>query len=280
MLSSRKEHLVAVFFDLEKAYDTTWRYGILKTLHDWGLRGSLPTFVAKFMAERYFRVRVGNTLSNEHLQENGVPQGSVLSVLLFCIAINGIAQCVGNRVSSLLYVDDFSLYYSSRYLPSIGRQLQQVINVLSKWSIRNGFKFSTQKTQCVHFYNQRGLHPHPELRLNGVELQYTDTARFLGLIFDYKLTWEAHIRDLRRRCEKSLNILRLLSGVRWGADRTVLLRLYRALIRSKLDYGCFIYGSANKSKLRLLDTIHHRGIRLSTGAFRTSRIASLYCEAG
>ncbi|KAJ4433175.1 hypothetical protein ANN_15432 [Periplaneta americana] len=69
-------------------------------------------------------------------------------------------------------------------------------------------------------------------------------------------------------------------GVRWGADRIVLLRLYRSLIRSKLDYGCFIYGLANKSKLRFLDTIHHHGIRLATGAFRTSRIASLYCEAG
>ncbi|KAJ4440999.1 hypothetical protein ANN_10848 [Periplaneta americana] len=72
----------------------------------------------------------------------------------------------------------------------------------------------------------------------------------------------------------------LRMGIRWGADRTVLLRLYRAVIQSKLDYGCFIYGSANKSKLCLLDTIHHHGMRLSTGVFQTSWTASLYCEAG
>ena len=59
-----------------------------------------------------------------------------------------------------------------------------------------------------------------------------------------------------------------------------MLRLYRSLIRSKLDYGCFIYGSATKGKLRLLDTVHHSGIRLATGAFRTSRIESLYAESG
>lgn len=276
----KKEHLVAIFFDLEKAYDTTWRYGILRTIHNWGLRGSLPTFLANFLAERYFRVRIGTTLSSEHLQENGVPQGSVLSVLLFSIAINGIAANISPHVTPLLYVDDFSLYYSSRYLPSIGRQLQLAINTLSEWAICNGFKFSTAKTQCIHFVNSRGLHPHPELRLNGVELHYTDTAKFLGLIFDSKLSWEAHIRDLRRRCEKSLNILRILSGVHWGADRKTLLRIYRAVVRSKLDYGSFIYGSANKSKLKMLDPIHHQGLRLATGAFRTSRIESLYCESG
>ena len=45
----KNEHLVAVFFDLEKAYDTTWRHGILKDLHDLGLRGHLPIFISNFL---------------------------------------------------------------------------------------------------------------------------------------------------------------------------------------------------------------------------------------
>ena len=64
----------------------------------------------------------------------------------------------------------------------------------------------------------------------------------------------------------------------WGADRTTLLRLYRSLVWSKLDYGCIIYGSARKSYLQMLDHIHNQGIRLALGAFRTS-VASLYVEA-
>ena len=39
-----------VFVDLEKAYDTTWRYGILKDMHKLGLRGRLPTFIENFLA--------------------------------------------------------------------------------------------------------------------------------------------------------------------------------------------------------------------------------------
>jgi hypothetical protein len=52
----RRQHLVAVFFDLEKAYDTTWRYGILRTLHRWNLRGQLPLFLSNFLEAHYLRV--------------------------------------------------------------------------------------------------------------------------------------------------------------------------------------------------------------------------------
>ena len=60
----RKQHLTAVFFDLEKAYDTTWKYGIMWDLHDLGLRGRLPMFIKNFLFKRTFRVRVGSTFSD------------------------------------------------------------------------------------------------------------------------------------------------------------------------------------------------------------------------
>ena len=78
----KKEHLVAVFFYLEKAYDTTWRYGILKYIHKLGLRGRLPTFIENFVADRAMQVRVGSSLSDYYAKEQGVPQGGVLSTTL------------------------------------------------------------------------------------------------------------------------------------------------------------------------------------------------------
>ena len=56
-----KEHVVAVFFDLEKAYDTTWKHGIMKDLHKLGLKGRLPLFIQNFLSDRTFNVRIGNT---------------------------------------------------------------------------------------------------------------------------------------------------------------------------------------------------------------------------
>ena len=80
----KKEHVVSVFFDLESAYDTTWKYGIMNDLHDFGIRGRLAYFISAFLDERQFRVRVGDTFSGPHLQEMGVPQGSILCHAVQC----------------------------------------------------------------------------------------------------------------------------------------------------------------------------------------------------
>ena len=89
----KKVYVVAVFFDLEKAYDTTWRYDILKDMHKLGLRGRLPTFIENFLADSTMQVRVGSSLSDYNDQEQGVPQGGVLSTALFSIKMNDIVKC-------------------------------------------------------------------------------------------------------------------------------------------------------------------------------------------
>ena len=65
----------------------------------------------------------------------------------------------------------------------------------------------------------------------------------------------------------------------WRADRIVLLCLYCSLVRSKLDYGCIVYGLARRSIMKQLDPIHHQGLRIALGAFRASPAQSLYIEA-
>ena len=98
----KKEHLTAVFFDLEKAYDTTWKYGFMHDLSDFGLKGRLPHFIDNFLSNRNFKVRVGTTLSDLQGQEEGVPQGSILSVTLFCVKINDIVQALNPGVDCSL----------------------------------------------------------------------------------------------------------------------------------------------------------------------------------
>jgi hypothetical protein len=179
----KKEHLVAVFFDLEKAYDTTWKYGIMKDLNDLGLKGRLPSFISDFLSDRNFKVRVGSTLSDLQQQEEGVPQGSILSVTLFGIKINNIVTCLNHGVDCSLYVDDFLICYRSKNMNTIERQLQQCLNKLHTWTTENGFKFSPTKTQCMHFCQLRKLHNDPELYLNNVQIPFVDDAKFLGVIF-------------------------------------------------------------------------------------------------
>ena len=274
----KKEHCVAIFFDLEKAYDTTWKYGIIKDLHVIGLRGRLPNFISNFLSDRSFNVRIGSTLSDTFEQEQGVPQGSILSPTLFNIKINNIVKCV-NDTDSSLYVDDFGIFYKSKNMENIEFRLQRCLNKVETWATENGFNFSKTKTQCVHFCQLRGLHPDPVLNIYGSPITVVEEAKFLGLLFDKKLSFIPHIKALKAKCLKALDILKVLSNTNWGGDRSVLLNLYRSLVRSKLDYGSIVYGSARKSYLKSLDTIHHQGLRLALGAFLTSPVESLYAES-
>ena len=79
---------------------------------------------------------------------------------------------------------------------------------------------------------------------------------------------------------KALNILRVVGHTDWGADRSTLLKLYRTLVRSKLDYGSAVYASTKAYILKELDPIHQQGLRIALSAFRTSQVQSLYAEAG
>ena len=111
-------------------------------------------------------------------------------------------------------------------------------------------------------------------------ISYKDEVKILGVIFDQKLTWGPHIDYLKKKVRSSLNLLKVVSHFDWGADRKSLLKLYDALCRSKLDYACQIYSSACKTKLRELDVVHNLGLRICTGAYRTSPVESIYVDAG
>ena len=79
----QNQHLVAVFIDLQKAYDPTWKHGIQQYLHDIGLRGNLPIFISNFLTDRTFQIHLGTILSDVFHQEEGVPQSAILSTTLF-----------------------------------------------------------------------------------------------------------------------------------------------------------------------------------------------------
>ena len=110
-------------------------------------------------------------------------------------------------------------------------------------------------------------------------LCHDESTNFLGLWWDSRLSSKKHISVLRKQCREALNLIRVVAHLEWGGDRDTILMLYRTIVRSKLDYGCIVYGTASNTNLRQLDSIHNSGLRLALRAFCTSPISSLYTEA-
>ena len=215
----KKEHLIAVLFDLEKAYDTTWPYGILKDLKDLGRQGRLPIFIKRFLEDHTFQIRINNTLSDPKQKEIGVPQGSILSVILFMIKINKITMWLPQEINESLYLDDSLLCYSSKNMVTIERKMQQCINKILKWTMKNGFKISSNKTKCMHFCQIHEMHNQPTLTLNDSEIPITQQYKFLGITLDPKLSFIPHIKQWRIKCNQIIQLLRPTGHTDWSADK-------------------------------------------------------------
>lgn len=108
------EKLLAIFLDLENAFEKTWRHSILATLKTFGIDGHILAFLSNFLSNRFFHVRCGNIMSDNFVQENGVPQGCVLSALLFCISLNKMIEKVQLPVRAMLYADDIIIYINGK----------------------------------------------------------------------------------------------------------------------------------------------------------------------
>lgn len=251
-------HTIGIFFDLFRAYDLTWTCVILDVLvSKWGLRGCLPTFIALFLQDRTIAVRCNSTISGTHPLENGIVQGSVLSGKLFTAAVNSISQYIPDEVLECIFMDDIGLFLRGKTLQEVQDTLQTVLQSFEQWSRDNGFQFSAEKTKVVHFCRKRKCPSQPVLHLNSQPLTVVQSHRFLGVVFDSRLTWRTHITQLRGQCMRALAPLRAVASFSWGADRATLLKLYMSLVRSKLDYGSIVYGSATPRLLQCLEPVQN-----------------------
>ena len=201
--------------------------------------------------------------------------GSVLSVTLFAIKINALADIIPSEMLASLFVDDLQVAYSNHSLNNINNKLQQTIDKISEWTTNNGFRVSISKTVCMTFYRNSKPALQPNLRINARKILIVESTKFLGVYWDERLKRNVHISQLKAKCKRTLNLMRTLYGQHWGADQESLMRVYRIIIRPKLDYGSAVYGSADKARLGSLETIQSDAIRIATGAFRTSRVECL-----
>ena len=98
-------------------------------------------------------------------------------------------------------------------------------------------------------------------------------------MFDSKLNFKAHIDYILQKCEKAINLLKVVAKMDWGAEKSVLMRLYCSFVHSRLEHGCAVFSSARKPYLKKLESIQNQGLRICLGAFRTFPMQSLHIEA-
>src|SRR5688572_9053635 len=192
--------------------------------------------------------------------------------------INDIPQGL-DGVEMTLFADDSSIYTGHRNHKTLQNRIQLSLNAIDKWCNKNGFKISLSKTVGVLLTKKHRI-SNINIKVGNEPIKIEKTAKFLGVIFDHRLSWKPHIEYVITKCKNRMNLMRAVSGNHWGASKKALLHIYRALIRSVIDYGDAAYASAPKSYLDKLSSIQTEALRLCCGAAKGTPAIALQNECG
>ena len=134
-----------LFFDISKAYDKVWHEGLLFKLKRAGIRGKLLSWFSSYLSARYQRVILPDGVSALSLVQAGVPQGSILGLLLFLVYINDIVDDIQANIN--LFADDTSLSMIVDNPDEVGRVLQSDIDKINQWAQKWLVKFNPSKSE-------------------------------------------------------------------------------------------------------------------------------------
>ncbi|CAF3447632.1 unnamed protein product [Rotaria socialis] len=209
---------------LLKTFNKCLRDGIfpkpLKSYYWDNWKDACTISLSSFLKNRTFQSFVSGFYSEVHNITTGVPQGSILSPLLFIIILSTIISL--DLVKITMFADDIALYICAPNMELAQRQMQAALDKLSKWATEWGFVLNPQKCSFQYF-TRKVKFAKPTLKLNNRPLTLVYEQRYLGLIFDSPLlTWDAHIKYLVENCSKRVNVLRALTSTTWGGQRQTL----------------------------------------------------------
>ncbi|UYV83527.1 K02A2.6-like, partial [Cordylochernes scorpioides] len=145
----------AIFFDMTSAFDRVWREKLLEKLHNIGVRGETLTWIADFLRGRRLKVWVNGEFSKEGRTCAGVPQGSVLSPLLYLLYINDIHPYLTEDSKVACYADDIAIWHTSSSIEKTQKILNTSMSGLEKWAMEIQMTINPIKPNLCVFSTDR-----------------------------------------------------------------------------------------------------------------------------
>ncbi|KAJ4445002.1 hypothetical protein ANN_06801 [Periplaneta americana] len=234
--------LTAVFVDFSAAYDSVWREKLIYKLAQLGNKSNMLRWLKAFIDQRSCKVRFESSLSRSNLLQTGVPQGAVLSCLLFNIYINDLIQELKSipNIRCLLYAYDLFFYTETPKRKAESETtniLNTALNILEHWCDHNNMNVNMTKTKFQNFsLSHQSIHPN--LRYKDIPLHQTDVFTYLGVSFDRNLNWTHQAEQIISSSSKRLNrIKRIADGSKSEDDINVGAGVYSDIFASYTAVG-------------------------------------------
>lgn len=244
-----------IAYDFSKAFDRVRHDVIIKRLIECEMPAQLILWIASYLHGRKQYVKIGNNNSSCLEVTSGVPQGSVLGPFLFSVVIGSLtfpsAEC---RV--IKYADDVTISIPL-YKDNDNAQVFEIHNRISEWSSNVGLPLNLTKSQTMILPRVRDCHG---ISIQGV--RRVDELTVLGVTFDTRCSWSAHVDNIATRASRRLFPLRILKPfVSHDSLRTI----YYGIMRSVMEYAAPLLTGLTTKDSRKLQTLQNRFHRILCG---------------
>jgi hypothetical protein len=255
----------AVFLDVAKAFGNVWVEGLLYKLAILNFPFYLVKTLSSYLHLRTFQTSFKSATPTRRTMRAGVAQGGLVSPVLFSPYVNDIPT-PSRHVELALYADDTALIATSRSPLLLVTYLETYLNRLEIWLRDWRIAINVSKSTEVLFTKttRRVQRPRPP-QLFGKPIEWGETARYLGVTFGTRLTWSAHVNQVRKKAVQRLGLLSILLNRSGLSIRNGVL-LYKQLIRPMMDYACPIWRSAVQHTLINYKCLQSKCLRVATNA--------------
>ena len=226
-------------------------------------QSNVPSFFSSYLSNRQQFVTVNGVSSPFGIVRRGVPQGSVLGPLLFCIFINDMPLSIkDNSVTCDLFADDATLHTPDANIDIVNQRLQQSLSDVSAWCTENSMIINPVKTECMVITSWQKQQVEPltlNLSVNNQSIVQVTKHKLLGVTIDDELEWNCHVDNV---CKSVSRNLFLLSKLKPFVDDRSRLMFYNAHIRSHIDYASTVWDGSDDDNLKRLNSLHRRAAKL------------------
>ena len=236
--------ICSVFIDLKKAFDTVSHSIVLEKLKSIGVQDVALMWFQSYLMNRQQFTELNDINSDCTEISTGVPQGSLLGVILFQLEINDMRNALVH-CDSILYADDTTIYVIGRNLRFMRKKLQSDLDNLSMWLKANKLLLNVKKTKMM-VWSRKPIIGNFSLTVNGECIEEVNEFKFLGCWLDNKLDWEKHVFEL---CNKLQKCIYIIGKLRQYVPKECLKLVYFANFHSHLMYVNHVWGNGLKSKL-------------------------------